>query len=159
MQAQPPRRTPAPRAAASPWESLPGRSQPPRGGSQKGLIIGLSVGGGVLLLLAVVLIVVLALRSSPESRIIGRWEVIAPPGQFGPGFERRRIEFRRDGTVLVFIIDMQKTGRYRFLDQHTLEVTEEGGRTETLSVAFDRDELIITTRGARPETTRLKRID
>src|SRR5262245_37310456 len=101
------------------------RGQP---GPNKAVVIGLAVGRGLLFLLVGVVLILTLGSSWYERELVGRWELIQPPGRFGKNFERTVYDFRVDGTVRLNIIDMQVTGRYHFLDRNTLQIDRDNGR-------------------------------
>jgi hypothetical protein len=161
---QPPAHGPAHAAAATepafggpgPVGPRPVRPHGPAGKSNKGLIIGLSVGGGVVLLLGLVLLLVLVLGSSPQQLILGRWQPVDLNGR--PGEGPQVIEFRSDGTVLSSGGGREHLARYRFLSDDTLEIEEPTGRVETLGVTVTRTELTFHHL-LKGETIRLRRLN
>jgi hypothetical protein len=131
------------------------RGQP---GANKALVIGLAVWGG-LLFLAVGVVLILTLGSSWHDRqLIGRWELIQPPGRFGKNFERTVFDFRGDGTVRLNIIDMQEIGQYHFRDRNTLQIDHDDGRTDTYSVTLTGNELTLSNAGLG-QWLRFRRLD
>jgi hypothetical protein len=143
----PPRQRPAPPPPVDEEQMGYERPRPRRtkAGPNKGLVIGLSVGGGVLLLLilGLVLWLVLGGSSSPEKMIVGRWQLVEDEGgPVGPGL-LVIMEFTAQGTVLLSDpVGEQKHGTYRFLDRDTVQVELAGGRTDTARVTFIGDEMI-----------------
>ncbi len=120
------------------------RSVRGRGGSSTGLVIGLSIGGGVLLLGVIALVIVLAVKgggSAKEKAIVGVWQPLNQPGF-------TRAEFTADGKIHVTLMNRVLSGTYRFLDDKTIEIEEPTpfGQTVTTKglVSITGDEMTIT---------------
>jgi hypothetical protein len=130
-----------------------------KSGSNKGLIIGLSVGGGVLALLVIGLVLWLVLRgsgaASNEKLIVGRWQVIEDRNNQLKGLNVM-LEFKADGNLVMDAGIMKMNARYRFINRDTIEITDAGRPPDTSQVSISGDQLTITERGG---VMRFKRIN
>ena len=81
--------------------------------------------------------------------IVGKWD---------PGMNAV-IEYKKDGTMSISVGKDKIDGKYKFLDEDTIEIElpgKNGPRTNKLKVAIKDDEL--TTTDPDGKTTRLKRV-
>lgn len=85
-------------------------------GSNKGLVLGLSIGGGVLGVILIGLVLFLTLRGGGSADgLVGRWET----NQMGM---RVRLEFSSDGRLVQDLGLIRINQTYRIVDADTIEV-------------------------------------
>ncbi len=130
------------------WDSDHDRPRPRSdrgdGSGHVGLVMGMSIGGGVLLLGVIALVIALAVKGGGNATgraIIGVWQPLNQPNI-------TRIQFTVDGKVHITVRDRSFNGTYRFLDDRTIEIEGPNDFGQTVgmkfTVSFTGEEMAIT---------------